>query len=394
MATYITGNAYETILRKEAQAKMPWARLAEIVSEITRTSRGHQAVVPLLKSTSAADITDLGLDGAADTKIDVDSRDVVIPMRTLGKEYMTFDSAATLRETVVDRSLRDRLKYMAGRAALGVDSLAYSAVSAVPIDNGSGTGNPGNYTHEAGDHGTSPNYYFAPVADGLVHIGTDATSASSCAALYNDGSGKKITAQALRIMVAKLQARNVEPIGYIDSNDANSFLYACVLTDSQWLDLRAEVGDNSISATNKFVSSENRVYAGTWATWENLLLFVSPKAKQTYNDGASPTPHVYTVHRAVVFGRDYLALAATPADELPVADPNVIRMGVFRQYGSGEYAGVNEEDRPVARIFEIRQAPANDPQGRMWNISWFAHIGAKLLNPKAGIQLITTATND
>lgn len=393
MATYITGNAYEEVLRKEAQAKMPWVRLAEVVSEVTRTHRGYQAVVPLLKSSTATDTTDLGLDGEADTAIQVDSRDVVIPMRILGKKHQKFDSTATIRETVPSRSLMDRIRHQADLAARSLDTLAYAAVSAVPIDNGSGAGNPGNYTHEAGDNGSPGSEYFVPVTDGLVHIGTDAASEASCSALYNSGNYEKITAQALRIMVAKLQARNVEPVGYLDAGDANSFLYACVLTDSQWLDLRAEVGDHSITATNKFIASDNRVLTGTWSVWENLLLFVSPKAKQQYNDGASPTPHIYTVHRAVIFGRDYLAMAATPADELPAADPDIMRVGVFRRYYSGEYAGVNEEDRPVARVFEIYQKPANDPQGRMWFISWYAHCGFKLLNPKAGIQLITTATN-
>lgn len=384
MSNYIVGNKYEEMVRLTAQRRMPWVRVAEIMANVTKTARGYQAVVPMCKLAAIDDTTDLGLGGAADTEISVDSRDVAIPLRVLGKRYMTFDSTASLRETVPDRSLMDRVRTMASVAAGSVDALAYGAVSAVSLANA-------NFAHELGPRGTEPNKYYVPIEDGLIHIGPGAASLSSVGGLAGAVTGKTITAQALRLMVQKLYNANVEPVGYLDAGDANTFLYFAILTDSQMMDLRAETGDNSIVSANKFVSSSNRVIAGTWQIFENLILLTSTRAKELV-DVADPGTDFYA-HRAVIFGRNYLGFAATPADELPASAPQIERIGVFEDLDAPD-VGDSGMVPPQPRIFEVRQVPAGDPQGKLSNVSWYAHVGAKLLDPQRGVQLITRATND
>ena len=387
MSSYIAGNAYEMVVRREAQRNMPWVRLAEVVTEVTRTNRGYQAVIPCLKDANDTDTTDLGLDGEASTLINVDSRDVVIPLAIYGKKYQKFDATASLRETVPNRSLLDRITRQARLAANSLDAAAYNAVAAIPINGAvtAGQGAPANYTHTLGPNGTDPNYYFKPVDDGLIHIGISATSEASC-----DSINKTITGAALNMMVQKLVNANVPPIGYLDAGDANSFLYAAILTDQQMVDLRNETGDGSIGATNRFVSSTNRVYAGTWKIWNNLLLITSPRAKQIHTIPGT-TPVQYYVHRAVIFGAGYLACASTPVDDLP-ASGEVERIGVFEELDSNP--GIQDAPGSLARLFEVRRVPAYDPQGKMSLLSWYAHLGFKILQPTHGIQLITRASND
>ena len=227
-----------------------------------------------------------------------------------------------------------------------------------------------------------------PVGAGLLHIGPSATSLADANML---AESDKITAAALRMCVQSLVNRNVRPLGYLDAGDLNTFLYGCILTDKQMLDLRAEVGENTIVSTNKYLAADGRVLFGTYRMWENLILMTSTRAKQSVTPSGGGT--AYYAHRAVIYGRDYLGMGATPAPSLPSADDRVERIVMFADVDESDNQNPQGSQAPIPRIFEIRKVPANDPQGRLSHISWFAHCGFRLLNPLSGIQLITRASS-
>ena len=381
MSEYIVGNEYESTVRSTAQRLMPWVRKAEVSADVTRDARGSAVVFPMTITPTAEDLSALALNEAANTAITNDDRDVSISLEILGDSYHTYDGIASLQETVADRSLNSKIKSEAAVAANTLDAKAYAAVSALPI-----TGTL-TFTHPMGpdNNGTQ---WSDPIAAGLLHIGHDATSLSDADELASDD---KITAAALRMMVQALVNRNVEPVGYIDAGDLNTFLYECTMTDKQMLDLRAEVGENTIVSTNKYMASDKRVISGTFMIWENLILTTSVRGKEEIEPEEGSA---FYAHRCVISGRDYLGMGASPVSALPANSSNVERIVMFADVDAAEAMNPQGSRKPIPRIFEIRKVPANDPQGRLSNIAWLAHVGFKLLNPLSGIQLITRASND
>lgn len=381
MPEYIVGNEYESTVRSTAQRLMPWVRKAEVSADVTKDARGSVVVFPMTITPTTDDLTALALNEAANTAITNDDRDVPIYLEILGDSYHTYDGIASLQETVADRSLNSKIKSEAAVAANTLDAKAYAAVSALPITA------PLTFTHPMGPN-TGGTNWLDPIAAGLLHIGHDATSLADAEDLAADD---KITAAALRMMVQSLVNRNIEPVGYIDAGDLNTFLYECTLTDKQMLDLRAEVGENTIVSTNKYMASDKRVVSGTFMIWENLILTTSVRGKEAITPGVG---NAFYAHRAVISGRDYLGMGASPVSALPANSANVERIVMFADVDAAEAMNPQGSRKPIPRIFEIRKVPANDPQGRLSNIAWLAHCGFRLLNPLAGIQLITRASND
>lgn len=381
MPEYIVGNEYESTVRSTAQRLMPWVRKAEVSADVTKDARGSVVVFPMTITPTDDDLTALALNEPAGTAITNDDRDVVIPLEILGESYNTYDGIASLQEAVADRSLNSKIKSEAAIAANTLDAKAYAAVSALPITA------PLTFTHPMGPD-TGGTNWLDPIAAGLLHIGHDATSLADADELAADD---KITAAALRMMVQTLVNRNIEPVGYIDAGDLNTFLYECTLTDKQMLDLRAEVGENTIVSTNKYMASDKRVISGTFMIWENLILTTSVRGKEVITPSVGDA---FYAHRAVISGRDYLGMGASPVSSLPANSANVERIVMFADVDAAEAMNPQGSRKPIPRIFEIRKVPANDPQGRLSNIAWLAHCGFRLLNPLSGIQLITRASND
>lgn len=383
MSEYIVGNEYENTVRGTAQALMPFVRMAEVSAEVTTNARGSSVVFPMTVLPTATDPTALALNEGSGTPITNDDRDVTIPLEILGESYHVYDGVASLQETVANRALNSKVKAEAVIAANTLDYKAAAAVMAIDVDGSA-------FVHPMGpdDQGAGVMGWTSPVEAGLLHIGPDATSLDDAAELASDDY---ITAGALRRMVQTLVNRNIQPKGYLDAGDLNTFLYGCILTDQQMLDLRGEVGENSIVSTNKYMASDGRVLAGTYRIWENLILQTSTRAKEVVSPEEGDD---FYAHRAIVYGRDYLGMGATPAPSLPVADNRVERIVMFAEMDASDNMNPQGSQAQIPRVFEIRKVPANDAQGRLSNIAWLAHCGFKLLSPLSGIQLITRASND
>lgn len=381
MSEYIVGNVYEQTVRRTAQNLMPWARMADVSSDVTKGERGSVVIFPVSIAPETTDETPLSLGQAADTPLTNDDRDVPVTLEILGKSYQVYDGVASLQETVVDRALSSKIKDEATIAANTIDAKAYAAISALPITA------PLTFTHPAGpDNGRTQ--WTNPIAAGLLHIGHDATSLADANELAADD---KITASILRQKVQELVNRNVQPVGYLDAGDLNSFLYRAILTDKQMLDLRAEVGENTIVSTNKYMAWDKRVMAGTFTIWENLILQTSTRAKEVITPDEGDA---FYAHRAVICGMNYLGMGASPAEELPASASDIERIVMFGEMDASDAMNPQGSQTPIPRIFEIRKVPAADAQGRLSKISWLAHCGFRLLNPLSGIQLVTRASND
>lgn len=381
MSEYIVGNAYEQTVRRTAQNLMPWARMAEVSSDVTKGDRGSVVVFPVSIAPETTDETALSLGQAADTPLTNDDRDVPVTLQILGKSYQVYDGVASLQETVADRALNSKIKDMATIAANTIDAKAYSAISALPITA------PLTFVHPAGpDNGSTQ--WSDPIAAGLLHIGHDATSLDDANEL---SEGDVITASILRQMVQHLVNKNVQPVGYLEAGDLNSFLYRAVLTDKQMLDLRGEVGENTIVSTNKYMAWDKRVMAGTFMVWENLILLTSTRAKEviTPDEGDS-----FYAHRAVISGMNYLGMGASPAEELPASAADIERIVMFGELDGSDAMNPQGSQTPIPRIFEIRKVPSYDAQGRLSKISWLSHCGFRQILPTNGIQLVTRASND
>lgn len=381
MSEYIVGNVYEQTVRRTAQNLMPWARMADVSSDVTKGERGSVVIFPVSIAPETTDETPLSLGQAADTPLTNDDRDVPVTLEILGKSYQVYDGVASLQETVADRALNSKIKDEATIAANTIDAKAYAAISALPITA------PLTFTHPAGpDNGRTQ--WTNPIAAGLLHIGHDATSLADANELAADD---KITASILRQKVQELVNRNVQPVGYLDAGDLNSFLYRAILTDKQMLDLRAEVGENTIVSTNKYMAWDKRVMAGTFTIWENLILQTSTRAKEVITPDEGDA---FYAHRAVICGMNYLGMGASPAEELPASASDIERIVMFGEMDASDAMNPQGSQTPIPRIFEIRKVPAADAQGRLSKISWLAHCGFRLLNPLSGIQLVTRASND
>jgi hypothetical protein len=381
MSEYIVGNAYEQTVRRTAQNLMPWARMAEVSSDVTKGDRGSVVVFPVSIAPETTDETALSLGQAADTPLTNDDRDVPVTLQILGKSYQVYDGVASLQETVADRALNSKIKDMATIAANTIDAKAYAAISALPI-----TGTL-TFTHPAGPD-TGGTNWLDPIAAGLLHIGPDATSLSDAAELAADD---KITAAILRQKVQHLVNKNVQPVGYLEAGDLNSFLYRAVLTDKQMLDLRAEVGENTIVSTNKYMAWDKRVMAGTFMVWENLILLTSTRAKDVISPEEGDD---FYAHRAVISGMNYLGMGASPAEELPASATDIERIVMFGELDGSDAMNPQGSQTPIPRIFEIRKVPSYDAQGRLSKISWLSHCGFRQILPTNGIQLVTRASND
>jgi len=383
MSEYIIGEVYENTVRATAAPLMPFVRMAEVSAEVTTNSRGPQVIFPMTITSEDTDETALALNEAAGTPITNDDRDVPVDLEILGDSYHIYDGVASLQETVANRALQSKVRNETIIAANTLDAKAAAAVFDLGIDGSA-------FVHEMGpdDQGGGVMGWDDPVVAGLLHIGPDATSLASAELLASDD---KMTAAALRMMVQDRINRNVTPLGYLDAGDLNTALYGCIMSDKQMMDLRAEVGDDSITSTNKYLASDGRVLSGTFRIWGNLILQTSTRCKEAVDPEEGED---FYAHRCIVYGRDYLGMGATPAPALPVADGRVERIVMFGELDASDAGNPQGSDRPIPRIFEIRKVPANDAQGRLQYIAWLAHCGFKLLNPLSGIQLITRASND
>lgn len=384
MSEYIVGNVYEQTVRRTAQNLMPWARMAEVSSDVTKGERGSVVIFPVSIAPETTDETPLSLGQAADTPLTNDDRDVPVTLQILGKSYQVYDGVASLQETVADRALNSKIKDQATIAANTIDAKAYAAVEELPITA------PLAFTHEAGpdDLGAGVMGWSDPVAAGLLHIGHDATSLADAKELAADD---KITASILRQMVQHLVNKNVQPVGYLEAGDLNSFLYRAILTDKQMLDLRAEVGENTIVSTNKYMAWDKRVMAGTFMVWENLILLTSTRAKEVITPDEGDA---FYAHRAVISGMNYLGMGASPAEELPASAADIERIVMFGELDGSDAMNPQGSQTPIPRIFEIRKVPSYDAQGRLSKISWLSHCGFRQILPTNGIQLVTRASND
>lgn len=384
MFEVMPGNVYEQEVRRTSQNLMPYARLAVVSADVTKTERGSAVVFPVAISSTVTDETALALGEAASVAVTNDSRDVSVPLEILGKKYQVYDGVASLQETVADRALNDKIKDEATMAANTIDHKAFAAISALPITA------PLAFAHPAGpdDIGAGVIGWSDPVAAGLLHIGHDATSLADANELASDD---KITATILRILVQALVNANVQPVGYLEAGNLNSFLYRCIMSDKQMLDLRGEVGENTIVSTNKYMAYDNRILSGTFMVWENLILQTSTRPKEviTPEEGSA-----FYAHRAVICGMNYLGMGASPAEELPAAGTDIERIVMYGEIDASDAGNPQGSQAPIPRIFEIRKVPSWDAQGRLSKISWLSHCGFRQILPTNGIQLVTRASND
>jgi len=379
------GNVYEQEVRRTSQNLMPYARLAVVSADVTKTDRGSAVVFPVSIASTATDPDALALGTGASVPLTNDDRDIPVALEILGKSYQVYDGVASLQETVADRSLNSKIKDQATIAANTIDSKAYTALATMPITA------PLAFAHKAGpnDLGGGVMGWSDPIADGLLHIGHDATSLADANLLASDD---KITAAILRIIVQALVNANVQPVGYLEAGNLNSFLFRAILSDKQMLDLRAEVGEDTIVSTNKYLAYDGRVLSGTFSVWGNLILQTSTKPRIDVTPAGGGT-HFYA-HRAIVCGMNYLGMGASPAEELPAAGTDIERIVMYGEIDASDAGNPQGSTTPIPRIFEIRKVPSWDAQGRLSKISWLSHSGFGQILPTNGIQLITRASND
>ena len=378
------GSVYEQEVRRTSQTLLPYARIAVISSDVTKTKRGSEVIFPVSISSNATDETALSLGEAASIPLTNDDRDVPVDLEILGKSYVPYDGVASLQETVADRSLISKTNKVAELAANTIDAKAYAAIEELPITA------PLAFTHEAGpdDLGAGVMGWSDPIAAGLLHIGHDATSLADANELAQDD---KITASILRQKVQQLVNRNTRPVGYLEAGNLNSFLFRCIMSDNQMLDLRAEVGENTIVSTNKYVAWDKRVLAGTFMIWENLLLQTSERPKEVITPDEGDA---FYAHRCLICGLNYMGMGASPADALPAAASDIERIVMYGEIDASDAMNPQGSQTPIPRIFEIRKVPSYDAQGRLSKISWLAHCGFRQILPTNGIQLVTRASND
>ena len=74
------GSVYEQEVRRTSQTLLPYARIAVISSDVTKTKRGSEVIFPVSISSNATDETALSLGEAASIPLTNDDRDVPVDL--------------------------------------------------------------------------------------------------------------------------------------------------------------------------------------------------------------------------------------------------------------------------------------------------------------------------